>query len=199
MVKNQTAPKYAGSASRHHGRSSTNGVLTMFKKLAIATPMAFLAMASSGAFAADQASHSIQLTAHVPTQTFHVTPVNADVVTAPQVLVYDVANSNFKPLIESFDTKHTAGSIHASIDEPNAFLFNGSSKIDLDVKFNGVELNATPVEVVSQRDASAGTRVDLKISAAAAPTTGYVAGDYTGTVAMTFDAVIPVAPSVAPR
>jgi hypothetical protein len=61
----------------------------------------------------------------------------------------------------------------------------------LNVEFNDVKLSATPVQVVSAQDALAGTRVDLKISAAAAPATGYVPGDYTGTVAMTFDAVVP--------
>ncbi|OPA86089.1 hypothetical protein BFW87_25385 [Pseudomonas fluorescens] len=162
----------------------------MFKKLAIAAPMAFLAMASTGAFAAGEASHSIQLTAHVPTNSFHVLPVNADVVTAPQVLVYNIANSNFTPLVESFDVKHTAGSISASIDEPNAYLFNGNTKINLNVVFNDVKLSATPILVVSAADALPGTRVDLEITPVAAPATGYVPGDYTGTVAMTFDAVV---------
>lgn len=162
----------------------------MFKKIAIAVPMTLLALASTGVFAAGEAVHSIQLTAHVPTTSFYVQPVNSDVVNVPQVLVYDAISSTFKPLVESFDTKNTAGPINASIEKATAYLFNGSTKIDLNVEFNGMKLTATPAEVVSKAKALTGSRVVLKITPAAAPTTGYVPGDYTATVAMTFDAAI---------
>ncbi|WP_219268458.1 CS1 type fimbrial major subunit [Pseudomonas sp. Xaverov 259] len=162
----------------------------MFKKIAIAVPMTLLALASTGVFAAGEAAHSIQLTAHVPTTSFYVQPVNSDVVNVPQVLVYDAISSTFKPLVESFDTKNTAGSIHASIEQATTYLFNGSTKIDLDVEFNGVKLGATPVQVVTAQNALTGSRVVLEITPVAAPSTGYVPGDYTGTVAMTFDSVI---------
>lgn len=163
----------------------------MFKKLAIVVPMAFLAMASTAAFAAEQASHSIDLKAHVPTNSFYVLPVNAEIISAEQVIVYDLPSMKFKPFVESFDAKHTAGSINASVDMATANLYNGNTKIDLGVEFNGVKLNGTGQEVISAVNAKAGTRVDLKITPAAATApTGYAPGDYTGTVALTFDAVV---------
>lgn len=56
----------------------------MFKKLAIAAPLALLAMTSTGAFAAGEASHSISLVAHVPTNGFYVVPTDPDLVNKDQ-------------------------------------------------------------------------------------------------------------------
>ena len=50
----------------------------MFKKIAIAAPLALLAM-SSTAFAANEASHTISLVATVPTNSFYVVPVKPTV------------------------------------------------------------------------------------------------------------------------
>ncbi|ROM93893.1 CS1 type fimbrial major subunit [Pseudomonas brassicacearum] len=160
----------------------------MFKKFAIAAPLAALALGSSVVFAASETRHTIQLTAHVPTKTFHVQPVDPDLVIRDQVLSYNPATGDLSTLRAAFDTRHTAGAIEASL-ESAATLFNGSDTVPLTVKFNGKDLKVgTAQEVLSEADAAAGRRVDLEIIPTK-PADGYAAGDYTGTVSMIFDAV----------
>lgn len=159
----------------------------MLKKFAIAAPLAAVALGSSVVFAASETRHTIQLTAHVPTSTFHVQPVDPDLVIRDQVLNYNLATSDLSTLRAAFDARHTAGAIEASL-ESEATLFNGSDAVPLIVKFNGTGLKVgSPQEVLSVADAAAGRRVDLEIIPTK-PAEGYVAGDYTGTVSMVFDA-----------
>jgi len=161
----------------------------MFKKIAIATPLAVLALSSSMAFAAGEARHSINLVASVPTKEFHVLPVDPDLIVKDQVLSYNPVSGDLSTLRAQFDTKNTNGSIAASL-ESEAFLSNGvdADKVPLTVSFNGKALKLTPEEVVGEVESTPGKRVDLVI-APTKPGTGYKPGEYTGAVTMIFDAV----------
>lgn len=163
----------------------------MFKKIAIATPLAVLALSSSMAFAAGEARHSINLVASVPTKVFHVLPVDPDLIIKDQVLSYNPVSGDLSTLRAQFDTKNTNGSIAASL-ESEAFLSNGvdTDKVPLTVSFNGKALNHTaPVEVVGEVESTPGKRVDLVIAPTKPTTGGYKPGEYTGAVTMIFDAV----------
>ncbi|MBN2979012.1 hypothetical protein BFW88_22445 [Pseudomonas fluorescens] len=161
----------------------------MFKKIAIAAPLAFLALNSSLAFAAGEGRASINLVATVPATTFHVQPVDPDLIAKDQVLNYNPANGDLSNLRAQFDTRHTAGRIDASL-ESAAVLYNGSASVPLGVTFNGVTLTVgTAKPVVTKEEASAGRRVDMVITPTK-PGSGYEPGAYTGQVHMVFDAVV---------
>ena len=66
-----------------------------------------------------------------------------------------------------------------------------SKTIDLKVEFNNKTLTLTPQLVVGEAESDVNYRAPLKISALG---TTFQPGDYTGVVAMTFDAVPPVGP-----
>lgn len=161
----------------------------MLKKIAIAVPLAVLALSSSMAFAAGEARQSIDLRAHVPTNTFHVQPVTP--ITGPQSFFYRVQDGGFNPMSFQFDTRNTNGSIHASL-ESLVTLFNGSASIPVTVAFNGVELTTTPQMVVDEPTSTPGHRTTLDLTPDAPGTGGYPAGDYTAVANVTFDAVPPV-------
>lgn len=163
----------------------------MFKKIAIATPMAILALSSSMAFAAGEARHSINIVASIPTKQFHVLPVDPDLIVKEQRLSYDPITDQLSTLRAQFDTKNTDGSIHAMLEE-EAYLFNGADRVPMAVTFNGTALSQTaPVEVVGEAESTPGKRVELVV-APTKPAAGYKAGEYTGVVSMRFDAVPPV-------
>ncbi|MBD9439348.1 CS1 type fimbrial major subunit [Pseudomonas sp. PDM04] len=167
----------------------------MLKKFAIATPMAILALTSSMAFAVGEARHSINIVASVPTNVFYVLPVDPDLIVKDQRLSYDPFSDQLSTLRAQFDTKNSNGSIAAML-ENDAYLSNGvpAQNIPLVVKFNGVTLTSTaPVEVLTDAESTPGKRVELS-AAPTKPASGYVTGDYTGTVALRFDAVLPPPP-----
>ncbi|VVN70594.1 CS1 type fimbrial major subunit [Pseudomonas fluorescens] len=165
----------------------------MFKKIAIATPLAVLALSSSMAFAAGEARHSINLVASIPTKVFHVLPVDPDLIVKDQVLNYNPIADELSTLRAFFDTKNTDGSIHASL-ESEAILSNGveAEKVPLTVTFNGKVLSHTRAEmVVGETESTPGKRVELVI-APSKPAGGFKPGEYTAAVTMVFDAVPPV-------
>jgi hypothetical protein len=143
----------------------------MFKKIAITASLAALALSSSVTFAAGEARHSISLIAHVPTNGFYVVPTDADLV-----------NNGF------FDVRNNNGSVHASLESVPQLIY-GNETIPLQVSFNNKVLTQTPQMVVGESESDVNYRAPLKISAQG---TTFNPGDYTGTVAMTFDAVPPV-------
>ena len=161
----------------------------MFKKIAIATPLAVLALSSSVAFAAGEARHSISLIAHVPTNGFYVVPTDADLVNKDQDMSYQPTTGKMREVNGFFDVRNNNGSVHASL-ESLPKLISGSESIDLKVEFNNKQLTLTPQLVVGEAESDVNYRAPLKISALG---TNYQPGDYTGVVAMTFDAVPPVA------
>jgi len=160
----------------------------MFKKFAIAAPLALLAMTSTGAFAAGEASHSISLVAHVPTNGFYVVPTDPDLVNKDQDMSYQPTTGKMADVNGFFDVRNNNGSVHASL-ESLPKLVAGNTSIDLQVMLNNKELTLTPQMVVGEAESDINYRAPLKISAKGS---NFQPGDYTGSVAMIFDAVPPV-------
>ncbi|MEX5689216.1 MULTISPECIES: CS1 type fimbrial major subunit [Pseudomonas] len=161
----------------------------MFKKFAIAAPLALLALGSSGAFAAGEAAHSISIVAHVPTNGFYVVPVDPDLVTKDQRMDHNPGTGKMDEVKGFFDVRNNNGSVHASVVTAPK-LISGADTIDLKVELNGKELTTTPQQVVGEAESDVNYRAALRISSTNATP---AAGDYTGVVAMVFDAVPPVA------
>jgi len=159
----------------------------MFKKFAIAAPLALLAMTSTGAFAAGEASHSISLIAHVPTNGFYVVPTDPDLVNKDQDMSYQPTTGKMADVNGFFDVRNNNGSVHASL-ESQPKLISGSTSIDLQVMLNNKELTLTPQMVVGEAESDVNYRAPLKITAKGS---NFQPGDYTGSVAMIFDAVPP--------
>lgn len=160
----------------------------MFKKMTLAAPLAMLALTSSMAFAAGEARHSISIVANVPTNGFYVVPVDPDLVNKDQRM--DMLPSTGKPAnIEGFfDMRNNNGSVHASVVTAPK-LYSGANVIDLQVQVSGKELTTTPQMVAGEAESDVNFRAPLVISAKG---TTFAPGDYTGSVAMVFDAVPPV-------
>lgn len=160
----------------------------MFKKIAIAAPLALLALGSSGAFAAGEAAHSINIVAHVPTNGFYVVPTDPDLVNKDQDMSYQPSTGKMSEVNGFFDVRNNNGSVHASVDTAPK-LISGSNSIDLQVAVNNKVLTTTPQEVVGEAESDVNYRAPIKIVAVGS---NFQPGDYTGVVAMTFDAVPPV-------
>lgn len=160
----------------------------MFKKLVIAAPLAFLALNSSMVSAAGEANHSISLIAHVPTNGFYVVPVDPDLVNKDQDMSYQPSTGKMGEVNGFFDVRNNNGSVHASL-ESQPKLVAGNTTIDLQVLLNNKELTLTPQMVVGESESDVNYRAPLKITARGS---NFEPGDYTGSVAMIFDAVPPV-------
>ncbi|BBP72678.1 hypothetical protein PHLH6_46820 [Pseudomonas sp. Seg1] len=160
----------------------------MFKKIAIAAPLALLALGSSGAFAAGEAAHSINIVAHVPTNGFYVVPTDPELVNKDQDMSFQPGSGKMREVNGFFDVRNNNGSVHASLDSAPK-LISGSNSIDLKVEINNKTLTLTPQEVVGEEESNVNFRAPLKISVIGST---FNPGDYTGVVAMTFDAVPPV-------
>lgn len=162
----------------------------MFKKFAIAAPLAVLALTSSAVFAAGEARHSISLIAHVPTNGFYVVPTDPDLVNKDQDMSYSPSTGKMGEVNGFFDVRNNNGSVHASL-ESLPKLIAGSTAIDLQVSFNNKVLTTTPQMVVGEAESDANYRAPLRIAALG---NTFEPGDYTGAVTMMFDAVTPVGP-----
>jgi len=161
----------------------------MFKKFAIAAPLAVLALSSSAVFAAGEARHSISLVAHVPTNGFYVVPVDPDLVNKDQDMSYRPSTGTMGEVNGFFDVRNNNGSVHASLESVPK-LISGATSIDLQVALNNVVLTTTPQMVVGETESNVNYRAPLNIKAVG---TTFAPGDYTGAVTMMFDAVPPVA------
>ncbi|WP_339449127.1 CS1 type fimbrial major subunit [Pseudomonas sp. EA_5y_Pfl2_R50] len=161
----------------------------MLKQIALATTMTALAMNSVSVFAID---HVIQMTATVPENHYYVEPVDKTWLGKPVELIFrnDLSDPDFVKMVKQFDTKHTdpKGSIHTSLLN-EAFLYDGTNKIDVEIKFGNKVLNTVPQETVGGTESVGGKRVDMVI-APQKPTGGYKAGAYTGTFTMVHEAVL---------
>jgi hypothetical protein len=145
-------------------------------------------MGSTGAFAAGEASHSISLVAHVPTNGFYVVPTDPDLVNKDQDMSYQPTTGKMRDVNGFFDVRNNNGSVHASL-ESQPKLVAGNTTIDLQVLLNNKELTLTPQMVVGESESDVNYRAPLKITARGS---NFEPGDYTGSVAMIFDAVPPV-------
>jgi hypothetical protein len=157
----------------------------LLKKAAV---LAFALSASAAAFAVDPITHTIQMTATVPTSDFYVEPVDPTWIGKTQNLPWNPLNETLGSWQQEFDVKHADGSIHAHLDQ-SAIMYGGSETFALDVTFNGTALTTTAKEVVTAAQAANNYRTRLSI-VPKKPTNGYVPGDYSGTVALIFDAVV---------
>ncbi|WP_331769029.1 CS1 type fimbrial major subunit (plasmid) [Embleya sp. NBC_00888] len=81
-----------------------------------------------------------------------------------------------------------SGQVAAVLADALPRLISGSDTIDLRVELNDTVLTATPQVVVGEAESDVNFRAPLKISATGS---NYAPGDYTGVVAITFDAVPP--------
>ncbi len=160
----------------------------MFKKIAITASLAALALSTSVTFAAGEARHSISLIAHVPTNGFYVVPTDSDLVNKDQDMSFQPSTGKMREVNGFFDVRNNNGSVHASLESVPK-LISGAQAIDLQVLFNNKELTLTPQMVVGESESDVNYRAPLKISAKGST---FQPGDYTGVVAMTFDAVPPI-------
>ncbi len=127
----------------------------MFKKFAIAAPLAFLALNASTAFAAGEANHTVNIKANIPTTVFHAQPRDPNF-GRDETLTYNIVSGELAPLSAIYDLKNTSGSVHAYIEGGPAVLFNGNvaQNIPLTTTLHGVELTGTPKEVVNEADST---------------------------------------------
>lgn len=165
----------------------------MFKKFAIVAPLAVMALSSSMAFAAGEASHTVNLKANIPTQVFHVQPRDPNW-GQDETMSYNLVSGELAQLSAIYDMKNTNGSINAYIEGGPAALFNGDAaqNIPLTTTLNGVTLTGTPQEVVNEADSTPGIGAQMVIAAAKPSATQR--GTYTAVLPLVFDAVLPPVP-----
>ena len=132
---------------------------------------------------------TFELYVTIPTADFYVLPLDPQLVQREQRLPFSTITSDLSPLRAIYVVKNSNGSIGARLGE-EAYLSNGLDRIDLRVRFNGVELTLDSAQVVSATEARPGRQVPLEI-AAIKPDDDYKPGDYYGTVHMVFDATAP--------
>lgn len=164
----------------------------MFKKIAIAAPLAVLALSSSMAFAAEEeVRSSINISATIPSKVFHAQPVNPDFGKDEQ-MAYNLVDGTLSALRAAYDIRHTNGSVGAYVEGGPQPLFNGANNIELTYTFNGVTLTGASEEVVGDAESNGGMRADLVI--AAAKPTATQTGLYTANPVVIFDAIPRVSP-----
>ena len=169
--------------------------------MATVSPLALALLATLGATqvsAADPVEVQVQLVASIPSINFYVVPADTGWIGVAQRMEWtpnaSTGYGQLSTLRKAFDVLNSSGPIAARLtDVGGAYLSSGNSMIPLDVHFNNKELTHISQEFISATEAAAGKRVDLTI---AAIDTGkdFEAGEYTGIVNMTFDAVPPVTP-----
>lgn len=160
-----------------------------FLKKTVLTPIAFAAVLASVQVVAAPINHTIQLEAVVPTSDFYVIPSDTSWIGNTQTLNYNPVTEELTSLTKQFDVKHTAGSITGKLLTP-AIIGSAGNNIPLTVKFNTKTLDTTAQEVVSTAQASTPSVVNLEIIPVKPTTGGYIPGNYTGNVQLSFDAVI---------
>lgn len=160
----------------------------MSKTLASTFLSMFLMFSSSTSWGVVE-RETFDVSVSVPLVNFHVSPVDPQLVERPQYLPYSLITEELRPLRALFNVKNAHGAIDGRLGE-EAYLSNGSERIDLRVTFNNVELDLQPRQVVSDFDAGIGRIVNLEI-AAIKPPEGYSPGRYQGIVHMVFDALAP--------
>ena len=163
----------------------------MLKQLVTAASLTAAALASSTAFAVDDARSSIHITANIPSQQFHVQPRDPNF-GKDEVMSYNTVSGTLTALRQTFDVKNTDGSVHAYIEGGPAALYNGRDAINLTTKFNGITLTALAQEVVDDATSTPGTQADMSIVADRPLDTQN--GLYTADMTVIFDAVPRVTP-----
>lgn len=162
----------------------------MFKKFAIAAPLAVMALSSSVVFAAGEASHTVNLKANIPTTVFHAQPRDPNF-GRDETMSYNLVSGELAAVSGIYDLKNTNGSVHAYIEGGPAVLFNGNpaQNIPLTTTLHGVTLTGTPKEVLNEADSTPGVGAELRIVAAKPSATQR--GSYATVMPLVFDAVLP--------
>ncbi|WP_369987168.1 CS1 type fimbrial major subunit [Pseudomonas xanthosomatis] len=146
----------------------------------------FAMLAAGSAFANQTVSKSVDVIANIPTATFYVEP-DGTWMTQPQELVYNAVTGELRPFDgQRMVARSTTGAIQARLDN-TPVMTSGSDSIGLTVSVNNVALSTTNAQILSAADADTPTFMPFKIGAVAAGTNGYAAGNYQGTVNMTFE------------
>lgn len=163
------------------------------KKCLETCAISFAILGSSMAFAANQQSYAIDIKAEIPSDAFHVIPVDSGWINQTQTMKYDLATAKLQSFEKQFQYKNSSGGIQAALTNTDAngdaILSNGSDVIPLKVEFNGVRLTDTSTTVVDDKAAQAGGRTMLRISQADNQSLT-VNGSFTGQVAVIFEEVI---------
>ncbi|WP_028944748.1 CS1 type fimbrial major subunit [Pseudomonas vranovensis] len=149
----------------------------------LAIPLAMLATGS--AFATQTVSKSVEVVANIPTEAFYVEQ-DGNWIGLPQELVYNTVTGALAPVENRLVAKSSTGAIEARLDHP-AEITSGSSRINLNVSVNGVELDVSNKEIVADTEMGNQVFMPIRIAAAPAPVNGYTAGNYAGIVNMTFE------------
>lgn len=160
----------------------------------IAASVATLLTASAGA--AQLEEYEVLLKASVPSDDFHVRPVESGWIGEPQEMVYDPGTQKLQQVKKMFQYKNTAGAIKATLlntnDNNSPMLFSGKNSIPLEVKFNNISVNTEGAVVATIAEAKEGGRANLNISTLddkpLSPET--FSGEYTGSVSINFEPVI---------
>ena len=138
-----------------------------------------------GVFAARE-EQTFEVSVDVPTYWLFVIPVDPRFLEQEQLMSWDVMTESMRPIRTEFDVVSTRGTVTARLGyEP--VLSNGRDLIALDVTFNRQPLNLSDTPVVVASDSFPGKRVQLLIEAVK-PATGFVPGQYYGSVQIIFDA-----------
>ncbi|MFB4391074.1 MULTISPECIES: CS1 type fimbrial major subunit [unclassified Pseudomonas] len=154
------------------------------KRLFMALPLALFT--ATAAHAADPIEKQVQVTAQVPTDSFYIEPVGGNWMNDPQELQWNSFRGELQPIRKQLQVRSTVGPIAAYLLSP-ATITSGANSIGLDVKVANEILTTTSAEVVSGPQASPGTVIGFEIAAQAAPSTGYIPGNYQGLVSMMFE------------
>lgn len=173
-----------------------------FTKSLLAGLIASTAMLGGMANAAEMETYDIKLKASIPSDEFHVRPVEMGWLEQEQEMEFDIGTKRLKAIEKMFQYKNSAGAIQAQLDpatvsDNNPILFNGTQNIPLSVSFNNTVISATTAEtVVTEADAKTGGRANLKIAMKENTplTLNTYAGEYTGTVSVIFEPVVVVTP-----
>ncbi|WP_092456538.1 CS1 type fimbrial major subunit [Pseudomonas sp. NFACC45] len=160
----------------------------MFKTLLHTLVFTALTLPGFAAWAAVE-RETFELVVSIPTTEFHVLPVDPQLVEREQPMLFSTLTSGLLPLRANYEVKNINGAIGARLGQ-EAYLSNGRERIDLQVKFNNVQLALDSAQVVSAAEARPGRRVGLEIIAIKTDEE-YAPGDYYGTVHMVFDAIAP--------
>ncbi|GLX90471.1 CS1 type fimbrial major subunit [Pseudomonas weihenstephanensis] len=153
----------------------------------LAATLALLVWASHAPGARDE--HTFEVSVSIPTYSLFVIPVDPSFLEQEQRMHWNLVNDTLQPLRAEFDVVSATGSVTARLGyEP--VLFNGRDTIALNVTFNQQPLTQQDTVIVRADEAWPGKRVALRIEALK-PEEGFRAGEYYGSVQITFDAAAP--------
>lgn len=171
----------------------THRVTKMIKQCTAVALLTAAGLSAGQAWGARE-EHTFEVSLTIPSRPFYIIPSEPDWIHRPQRLDWDYPSATLGSVRKNFDVRHDSSAIEARLGaEP--YLENGrvNEVITLRVSFNDVELSSQmpPRQVLTQAEAAAGKRVELKIEPIEPPG-GYRSGDYYGNVLLLFNASAPV-------